>query len=127
MIFTQMIFNLTQHEPTGSQIESVASRTEEQASAVKSLLNFIEPPSREEIVSKAAALADIAKAAGATAAMIGGAPYLMGPLEKELRYRRIIPVYSFSKRVSKEEVVINGTVQKTSVFEHVEWVEGTQI
>lgn len=126
MIFTQMIFNLTQHEPTGSQIESVASRTEEQASAVKSLLNFLEPPSREAIISKAAALADIAREAGATAAMIGGAPYLMGPLEKELRYRRIIPVYSFSKRVSKE-VVVDGTVQKTSVFEHVEWVEGTQI
>ena len=55
-------------------------------------------------------------------AMIGGAPYLMPALEKELIALGIEPVYSFSERVSEETVQADGSVVKTNVFKHVGFV-----
>lgn len=55
-------------------------------------------------------------------AMIGGAPYLMAPLEAELKKLGIEPVYAFSERVSEETVQADGTVVKTNVFKHVGFV-----
>ena len=55
-------------------------------------------------------------------AMIGGAPYLMSELEKELWYRGIEPVYSFSRRESVESTDAEGNVTKTSVFKHIGFV-----
>lgn len=54
--------------------------------------------------------------------MVGGAMYLISALEKALTEQGITPVYSFSKRVSKEEQMPDGTVKKTTVFEHLGFV-----
>ena len=55
--------------------------------------------------------------------MIGGAPYLMAPLEKELRGWGLVPVYAFSVRESTEVVQDDGSVRKVNTFRHAGWVE----
>jgi len=114
-----MILNLTQHQGTPEQ--GVVEPTEK--GRVQALLTFSSLPSREEISERAAELAAIAEAAGATAAMIGGAPYLMAPLEASLRGRGIRPLYAFSVRESVETTDPDGTVRKTAVFRHKGFVE----
>ena len=59
-------------------------------------------------------------------AMIGGAPYLMAELEKELWHFGIEPVYAFSRRESVETVGENGEVTKTAVFKHIGFVSAIQ-
>ena len=59
-------------------------------------------------------------------AMIGGAPYLMAELEKELWHLGIEPVYAFTKRESVESVDENGNVSKTAVFKHAGFVSAIQ-
>ena len=59
-------------------------------------------------------------------AMIGGAPYLMAELEKELWHLGIEPVYAFTKRESVESVDENGNVTKTAVFKHAGFVSAIQ-
>jgi predicted nucleotidyltransferase len=117
------VFNLTQHEPTEEQVE-VVERSAELTKLIKHLLTFEVCPNREEILTRAKELASIAASQGATRALIGGAPYLMPELEKQLRFRRIIPLYSFSVRVTSEKV-IGVELIKTSAFKHVGWIEGT--
>ena len=58
--------------------------------------------------------------------MIGGAPYLMAELEKELWHRGIEPVYSFSTRQSVESTDAEGNVTKTSVFKHIGFISAIQ-
>lgn len=51
-------------------------------------------------------------------AMIGGAPYLMAPLEIALRDVGIRPLYAFSVRASVEKTRPDGSVEKINVFKH---------
>lgn len=57
-----------------------------------------------------------------TRVMIGGAPYLMGPLAETLREYGLEPVFAFTERVSVDEVQPDGSVRKTAVFKHSGWV-----
>lgn len=131
------IFNLTQHNPTPDQkAEGVLDTTEE----IKGLLTFTSLPTKEDVVARAKALADVVeryhpfdplgegwftdgRAFGEVRVMIGGAPYLMGPLTEVLRYRGFDPVFSFTERKTVEKHAEDGTVTKTAVFEHVGWVQ----
>lgn len=115
------IINLTQHAPMEQQrqLGVFDAETEE----VRRLLTFAELPSKAEVTARAEALAALAHKAGATAAMIGGAPYLMGALETALKARGINPLYAFSERVSRETVLPDGSVTKTSVFVFKGFVE----
>jgi hypothetical protein len=92
-------------------------------------ISFEEIPSKGEIAARAARIAGIAARASAIVSqdgvipvgremMIGGAPYLMGPLENTLRQEGFLPVYAFSKRESVDEPQPNGSVRKVSVFRH---------
>ena len=96
-------------------------------------LSFEEIPSREEIAARAARIAGIAARAAAIISqdgvipvgremMIGGAPYLMGPLETILRQEGFLPVYAFSKRESVDEPQPDGSVRKVAVFRHAGFV-----
>jgi len=116
------ILNLTQHLATPEQQEAgvVEPRDKE---GVKLLLSFSTLPSYREVVERASALVEIAIKEGAKAAMIGGAPYLMAPLERALRSWDIRPLYAFSRRESVEEVLPDGSVRKTMVFRHLGFVE----
>jgi len=55
--------------------------------------------------------------------MIGGAPYLMSSLEKELRRWGLVPVYAFSKRECVEEQKEDGSVVKRTVFKFEGFIE----
>ena len=63
-----------------------------------SAFNGETPPEAADIRQRAVKIATLAMYQGARFAWIGGAPYLMGPLEAELKKRGITPVYSWSRR-----------------------------
>jgi hypothetical protein len=65
--------------------------------------------------------ADIDPAKRQINAMIGGAPYLMPPLEKALFEVGVYPIYAYSERQSFEHNV-GGKIEKTSQFVHAGWV-----
>jgi hypothetical protein len=128
-----MIVNLTQHPATPEQI--AAGVVDMPASAREGMieaLTFGELPTPEEILARAAQLAELAIMNGLgpddgddpypTAAMIGGAMWLMGPLALELRLRGIAPMFAFSVRETEEVAQQDGTVKKVSVFRHAGFV-----
>ncbi len=126
-----MILNLTQHQGTPEQ--GVTELPPQERAALLGLLTFDEPPSAQEIGNAAMAIAELAVHNGlgpfdgedpiAHAAMIGGAPFLMSALERELQARGIKPLYAFSRRESVEQVQPDGSVRKVAVFRHAGWVE----
>lgn len=112
-----MIINLTQHVATPEQIaQGVVDH--HNRDVISSLLTFEEIPTPDNIWSRATALAAIAERSGATAAMIGGAPFFMSALEQALIERGIVPLYAFSRRESVERTTEGGTVVKTNIFRH---------
>ena len=119
------ILNLTQHQSTPEQ--GCVDLQGEALQVIKGLLTFEEIPTRKEILDRAAVIADLADAMiGDTptrAAMIGGAPFLMGPLEAALKERGITPLYAFSVRESVDEVLPDGSVRKVAVFRHKGFIE----
>lgn len=129
-----MIINLTQHPATPEQREAgvVDIPTAERDQLLK-LLTFDALPSREKIAARAAVIAELAAQNGLggddgddplpEAAMIGGAPYLMSALEAALAAVGIKPIYAFSVRESVEKTQPDGTVLKTSVFNHAGFVK----
>jgi predicted PhzF superfamily epimerase YddE/YHI9 len=121
-----MILNLTQHQASTEQVEAgVVDLTGADLDELKALLTFTELPREGEPEARARAIADIARRASGEVgegeevfAMIGGAPYLMAPLEAALAYAGIQPVYAFSVRESVETTDADGSVRKTAIFRH---------
>ena len=108
------ILNLTQHEATKDQKwAGVVDLPETERNILKGLLTFDSIPSRDCLVMRAVAVALIAKNEGVATAMIGGAPFFMGHVEKALQVQGITPLYAFSKRIAVEK---DG--KKTSIFIH---------
>jgi hypothetical protein len=129
------ILNLTQHAATPEQRQAgVVDLTPAQREVVSIWLTFETPPSRPVIKTRAQLLAQAAaddssmvgKVGPFDAAMIGGAPYLMGPLEDALLDLCIVPLYAFSKRESVETIGSDGSVTKTNVFRHGGFVGGVR-
>lgn len=140
-----MILNLTQHPATPEQIAAgVVDLPAEDATYVRQWLtadtlesvlewtdmetdapdHYGTPDERAAIIAdRAAELTDVGEPCeGAAQAMIGGAPWLMAPLERELRQRGIEPLYAFSRRESVEEAQTDGSVRKVNVFRHAGFV-----
>ena len=115
------ILNLTQHLATNEQVAAGVYEPEHK-DKVRELLTFNELPSKEEIKERARLLTGIAISEGVDKAMIGGAPYLMGALELELKSYNIKPLYSFTKR-EVVEVQKGDEVIKQSIFKHIGFVE----
>ena len=118
------ILNLTQHAATQDQAEAGVFEPRDKA-AVQDLLTFDSPPREEEIVDRAHLLASLAlreHEGERGMVMIGGAPFFMSSLERALRQRGLIPVYSFSVRESVESHLEDGTVKKSVVFRHAGFV-----
>jgi hypothetical protein len=121
-----VIVNLTQHDATAEQLAAgVVELSPRRKAVVRALLTFDALPSAEEIAKRAHALA--CHAGGHLGnrsvpfpwgAMIGGAPYLMGPLEAALKANSIEPRFAFSRRESVDEVQADGSVRKVAVFRH---------
>ena len=123
-----MIINLTQHPATAEQAAAgVVDLSGDALNALRDALTFHALPTREEIRSRAEYIAALAAYAGddagpPTAAMIGGAAYLMSALEGALDDLFITPVYAFSLRESVEHVEDDGAVVKKNIFRHVGFV-----
>jgi hypothetical protein len=130
-----MILNLTQHVSTDEQKAQLVVEPRMCKAKIQKLLTFEEIPTREEIEARAKELARIAASEASfyagdtdneiwiTRVMIGGAPYLMGALEKALRECGFTPVYAFSKRESIDQPQPDGSVRKIAVFRHLGFVE----
>ena len=117
------ILNLTQHRATQEQLkDGVIEPTDNDKEVIKSYLTFNDIPSQKNIKIRAKALSDIAFKynieQGIQKVLIGGAPYLMSSLERSLLAKGLTPVYAFSKRVSKEITLPDGSVEKKMIFKH---------
>ena len=116
------IINLTQHMATPEQVAAGVVEPDDK-SAVREVLTFGALPNAGEITRQANILT--AMAAKYSQAMIGGAPYLMGPLEAALKASGIIPLYAFSVRESVETSdPQTGVVTKTQRFRHLGFIIG---
>jgi hypothetical protein len=113
------ILNLTQHPASPEQIAAGTVEPDPTTKRqISELLTFHELPDPAEISLRAIKLAELAKAIGCDAAMIGGAPYLMGDLQAALEQHGVIPCFAFTTRESIEEIQKDGTTVKKSVFLH---------
>lgn len=119
---TMTILNLTQHVASTEQISAGVVEPADKP-AVSKLLTFDAAPDGAELARRAGELAAMAAVAGASAAMIGGAPFFMSALERALKATGVRPLYAFSTRESVETVLPDGSTRKTQVFRHTGWVE----
>lgn len=120
----RMILNLTQHNATNDQlIAGVVDVAAADKAALVAALTFNSLPSKGELEDHAKSVVAIATKYGASTAMVGGAPYFMGPLERALKDAGVKPVYAFSVRQSTEVQNPDGTTTKTMVFKHLGFVE----
>ena len=115
------MLNLTQHPATKEQ-ESAGVIEPADKAAVRALLTFATLPNAADIAAAACNLAIVARDSGYETAMIGGAPYLMRPLEEALQQEGINPVYAYSRRESVETTDADGNIRKTQTFRHLGFV-----
>lgn len=123
-----MIVNLTQHAASADQVDAgVVDLTIGDRALLAGWLTFDQCPAAKDIGWRAECIADLADPGDAPepphAAMIGGAPWLMGPLAAALRAKGIAPVFAFSARESVDTVQADGSIRKTAVFQHRGWVD----
>jgi len=116
------ILNLTQHWATPAQKKQGVFEPPDKP-AVKHLLTFPSPPSREEIERRAEALAEIAASTGAQKVMVGAAQWLVGPLTAALVRRGMDPLFAFTQRVAKDALQPDGSVKRVFTFKHAGWVK----
>ena len=129
-----MILNLTQHAATGEQIAAgVVDLPADAAAALRQALTFETLPAPDDIEERAEWIAALAAENAsaedrgdqngfATEAMIGGAPWLMGPLTDALQEQGINAVFAFSVREVEEREESDGSVRKVAVFRHAGFV-----
>jgi len=124
-----MILNLTQHKATPDQLaDGVVDLPEEIRLTLCRLLTVDSLPTEQEIVDRCITIASLIFVIDAdnapSAVMIGGAPWMMGPLVRALRYAGVVQcLASFSKRESVESTdPKTGNVVKTSVFRHAGFI-----
>jgi len=118
------MINLTQHGAVQEQLQlGVVDLPQGEGSVgayVRELLTFETLPSSRVLLDRADEIARVAADHGHDAAMIGGAPFFMGALERALNNKGIKPYYAFSMRDSIEKDGV-----KTSVFRHAGFVDPT--
>lgn len=124
----QKILNLTQHNATQDQLDAgVFEPTPAQKARIKEILTFDSqilkyPDIIEERAAEMCALVTQFYSSVKVKLMIGGAPFFMGPLGDKLTHIGYEVVYSFTDRVSVDQVNEDGTITKTSVFKHLGFV-----
>ena len=105
----------------------------EKSATMAEALTVDAQPTRQEIADRCANIAALAVHNGLggdegddqhpTAAMIGGAPWMMRALEDALADVGVQPVYAFSVRESVEQEQPDGSVRKINVFRHAGFVQ----
>lgn len=118
------IVNLTQHTASEAQrADGVTDLEGDRRAELIALLTFDALPTPAEVERRATEIASLAKSAGAECAMVGCALWLVAPLSRALLERGIQPRFAFSRRVSEEVTLPDGSVKKTQVFVHEGWVD----
>ena len=126
-----MILNLTQHAATPEQLaDGVRDLPDDLRAALVQALTVDDLPSKAEILARCQDVVNICFATEADNApdvvMIGGAPWLMGPLAHELREQvGCRCLFAFSKREAIETTGPDGSVKKFSTFRHAGWIEAS--
>lgn len=119
------ILNLTMHTSTPEQAKKgVVDLAPDLKDRLVEELNFENIPGRMDIVNSACNIGMIVinqcdrlkLKPSEVGAMIGGAPFLMKELHETLEDISVDVLYAFSKRIVKEEIMTDFTVQKKSVF-----------
>jgi hypothetical protein len=123
------VLNLTQHLATPEQaVSGVINLPTWARQEAVDLLTFDDIPDARRVRWAASLLAqlcqDVASTMAVDAVMIGGAPFLMPPLEAALKAVGLQPVHAFSRRESVEQTQPDGSVRKVGVFRHVGFVRG---
>lgn len=118
------MLNLTQHQVSDEQASvGVFEPPADDKARIRDLLTFSDIPSAKEMQERAEALVLAASRImlddTAKAVMIGGAPFFMSVLERQLLKCGIAGYYAFSRRESVEQ---GG--KKISVFKHLGFVPG---
>ena len=121
------IVNLTQHVATPDQVNAgVTDLTPALHDKLKQLLTFDELPFDALLEQRARMVVQVALAGypGAEQALIGGAPYFMPYLERELWRVGIEPLYAFSQRAVFERPDPENPNRnvKVSSFKHIGFV-----
>lgn len=116
------VLNLTQHAASPDQVAAGVVEPTDKVKVSK-LLTFDTPPSQGDMEERARALAYVAIGQFAKSAMIGGAPFFMGTLERVLKEEGIKPLHAFSRRESVDQPQPDGSTKKVAVFRHAGWVE----
>lgn len=116
--------NLTQHPTTPEQKEEGVFDLEgKMLSQLKAKLTFdtLEDAREHNVHTRAVRMAAVVRGMDPKPqqALLGGAPFLMGPLADELRKVGVAPVFAFSVRDSKEVTQADGSVRKVAVFRHL--------
>ena len=122
------VVNLTMNEATSSQRDAgVMSRTLEDAHFIIRHLQFNKMPSAQELKVRAKVLANRANSMignrAERAAMIDGPPFLMGPLERELKEINITPLYSFGRYETINVTSEEGNTQEINTFHYLGFIE----
>lgn len=118
------ILNLTQHNASPAQ---KAAGVVEPANKemLKEMLTFTELPDKATVMRRADAIKNLCVIfeGHVGQVMIGGAPFLMGPLTAALKAAGCEPMFAFSQRESVDQTLDDGTVIKKSIFVHMGFVE----
>jgi excisionase family DNA binding protein len=121
------ILNFTQHTPTEEQVSAgVVEPEPADKERIQSLLTFDELPTPRELRQRATECgvqaSVLLKKYECDAILVGGAPFFMSVLESALRSFGVPFCYAFSKRVTQEESLADGSVRKTHVFKHAGFI-----
>lgn len=123
------MINLTQHEGTIDQLEDgLVDLGEKAYEQVKDLLTMeVEDLTREDVWARAEQLRLLAlyerHKTGDSQVMIGGAGWIMLPLQMVLEEVGFEVFFATSNRVSEEVHMEDGSVRKVNVFKHVKFLK----
>ena len=118
------IFNLTKHKLTAEQ-QADATCVDVPAAQAAELQDFVTPPTYEEMQTRAAKMMKLAKDAGAKEndhVLLASAMYFIPFLVVAAMDDDLIPTFSFTKRVSKETEMSDGSIKQEYIFRHEQWI-----
>jgi hypothetical protein len=122
------VLNLTQHDATQAQrAVGIVDLPFVERERARTLLTFDTLPTKAEVRDRAQRLAALVRSCevDTDTVMIGGALFLMTPLQEALSAYGYTTVFAFfSQRETLEERQPDGSVRKTTVFRHLGFVPG---
>ena len=112
------ILNCTNHNATDKQLRmGVIEPDEQDKRAIQQSITFELPVSMADIRRACDMVTEYTEKYGCAAALIGGAPFLQGYLESSLFAKSLCAAFAFTRRISAERKMPDGSVEKVSVFD----------